>query len=277
MWQPMFPELEPDGRADHARHERRARRDVRRRPDARAARPRRLGTAWLERAADPAVWEAVRDDPERGAVGGALRRRGPSSSATSAQRSQVDRLLRGEQIEYVARDRDRPRRRRPHDRLRPPLRDLQARPPAHPRPGAGATASSPARTPVQLLVSGKAHPSDEAGKDVLQRLYGFKRTEAAIGDRFVFVEDYDLDVAAHLVSGCDVWINLPRPPMEASGTSGMKATFNGGLQLSVLDGWWAEAYDGQNGWAIPGDGDTDPDVVDDLRCASGSTTCSSTR
>ncbi len=78
----------------------------------------------------------------------------------------------------------------------------------------------------------------------------------------MIIEDYDLDVAAHLVSGCDVWINLPRRPMEASGTSGMKATFNGVLQLSVLDGWWAEAYNGENGWAIPGDGDGDADAVD---------------
>jgi starch phosphorylase len=76
------------------------------------------------------------------------------------------------------------------------------------------------------------------------------------------VEDYDIGIARQLVSGCDLWLNLPRKPMEASGTSGMKATFNGALQLSVLDGWWAEAYDGTNGWAIPGDGDDDPDVVD---------------
>lgn len=78
----------------------------------------------------------------------------------------------------------------------------------------------------------------------------------------MIVEDYDLDVSAHLVSGCDVWINLPRRPMEASGTSGMKATFNGVLQLSVLDGWWDEAYDGENGWAIPGEEDGDLDLVD---------------
>src|SRR4029077_13350708 len=95
-----------------------------------------------------------------------------------------------------------------------------------------------------------------------QRLFEFKRTEAPIADRVAILEDYDLDVAANLVSGCDVWINLPRRPMEASGTSGMKATFNGALQLSVLDGWWAEAYDGENGWAIPGDEDPDVDGAD---------------
>jgi len=92
----------------------------------------------------------------------------------------------------------------------------------------------------------------------MQRLYEFKRSDPAIADRLVVLEDYDLDVASHLVAGCDVWINLPRPLMEASGTSGMKATFNGAVQLSVLDGWWAEAYDGDNGFAIAGgvDGDT---------------------
>jgi starch phosphorylase len=83
-----------------------------------------------------------------------------------------------------------------------------------------------------------------------------------MAQRIVVVEDYDLDIARRLVGGCDVWINLPRKPLEASGTSGMKATFNGGLQLSVLDGWWEEAYDGTNGWAIPGDEDPDPAAAD---------------
>ena len=88
------------------------------------------------------------------------------------------------------------------------------------------------------------------------------KRDSELANRVVFVEDYDLDVARRLVSGCDVWVNLPRRPMEASGTSGMKATFNGLLQLSVLDGWWAEAYDGENGWAIPGDEDDDGEAAD---------------
>jgi starch phosphorylase len=78
----------------------------------------------------------------------------------------------------------------------------------------------------------------------------------------VFLDDYDLDVGARLVRGCDVWLNLPRPPLEASGTSGMKAAINGALQVSVLDGWWAEAYDGDNGWALPGEVDDDHDAQD---------------
>jgi alpha-glucan phosphorylase-like protein len=79
----------------------------------------------------------------------------------------------------------------------------------------------------------------------------------------IFLEDYDMRVAPSLVSGCDVWLNMPRPPMEASGTSGMKAALNGGLNLSVLDGWWSEGYNGQNGWAIDGSTLDDPRAQDD--------------
>ncbi len=116
--------------------------------------------------------------------------------------------------------------------------------------------------PAQLVIAGKAHPNDEPGKDALQRFYDFEHADAKVAGRVVIVEDYDIGIARHLVSGCDLWLNLPRKPMEASGTSGMKATFNGAIQLSVLDGWWAEGYDGTNGWAIPGDGDEDADTID---------------
>jgi starch phosphorylase len=104
---------------------------------------------------------------------------------------------------------------------------------------------------VQLLVSGKAHPKDDEGKRLVQELFGLKDRPGA-AERVVFLEDYDLGTAARLVRGCDVWVNVPRPPLEASGTSGMKNVLNGGLQLSVLDGWWAEGYDGFNGWALDG-------------------------
>jgi starch phosphorylase len=83
-----------------------------------------------------------------------------------------------------------------------------------------------------------------------------------VTERVVFLHEYDLAMAARLVRGCDLWLNLPRPPYEASGTSGMKAVFNGGLHLSVLDGWWAEAYDGSNGWALSGDVDPDSSAQD---------------
>jgi starch phosphorylase len=107
-----------------------------------------------------------------------------------------------------------------------------------------------AEQPIQLLISGTAHPRDEDAKRSIQRFFAGK-DRLHIGARTVFLDDYDMGIARRLVAGCDVWINLPRPPLEASGTSGMKSTLNGGLQLSVLDGWWAEAYDGDNGWAVP--------------------------
>jgi glycogen phosphorylase len=115
--------------------------------------------------------------------------------------------------------------------------------------------------PLQLVVAGKAHPTDDEAKRLLQELFVLKGAPEA-GGRAVFLHDYDLDLAARLVQGCDVWVNLPRPPLEASGTSGMKSAANGGLNLSVLDGWWAEGYDGTNGWALPGDVEGDPAAQD---------------
>ena len=105
---------------------------------------------------------------------------------------------------------------------------------------------------VQFLLAGKAHPSDDEAKGVVQELYRFKDAPH-VAQHVVYLHDYDLAMAARLVRGCDVWLNLPRPPFEASGTSGMKAVINGGINVSVLDGWWAEAYDGSNGWALPGE------------------------
>jgi glycogen phosphorylase len=115
---------------------------------------------------------------------------------------------------------------------------------------------------VQLFLAGKAHPRDDEAKRVLQHLFELKGA-SVFAERVVFLEDYDLATSSTLVRGCDVWLNLPRPPLEASGTSGMKSAVNGGLQLSVLDGWWAEAYDGANGWAIPGDVEADAEAQDD--------------
>ena len=106
--------------------------------------------------------------------------------------------------------------------------------------------------PVQFIFTGKAHPADDPGKLLLQEIYNFARNPE-FGGRIAFVEDYDMHVARYLVQGVDVWLNTPRKPMEASGTSGMKAAFNGVLNLSILDGWWAEAYNGCNGWVIETD------------------------
>jgi len=103
--------------------------------------------------------------------------------------------------------------------------------------------------PLQFVFAGKAHPRDEPGKRVLQQIAELMR-DPTFADKFVFVEDYDINVGRHFVQGVDVWLNNPRRPLEASGTSGQKVVLNGGLNLSVLDGWWAEAYDGLNGFAI---------------------------
>jgi starch phosphorylase len=105
------------------------------------------------------------------------------------------------------------------------------------------------RRPVQIVFAGKAHPADETGKRPLQRIYR-DAMDAGFGGRVAFVEDYDLHVAHFFVQGCDVWLNTPRVPLEACGTSGMKAAINGVPHLSVPDGWWPEAYSGSNGWMI---------------------------
>ncbi|MFZ0289472.1 MAG: alpha-glucan family phosphorylase [Candidatus Sulfotelmatobacter sp.] len=120
------------------------------------------------------------------------------------------------------------------------------------------------KRPVQFVFAGKAHPNDEPGKRVLQQIAELMRNPR-FADKFVFVEDYDINVGRYLVQGVDVWLNNPRRPLEASGTSGQKVVLNGGLNLSVLDGWWAEAYDGMNGFAI-GTGRTHSDMnVHDTR------------
>ncbi len=119
-----------------------------------------------------------------------------------------------------------------------------------------------ARRPLQLVFAGKAHPLDEPGKRVLQRIAELTR-DSRLRDRVVFIEDYDLNVGRYMVQGVDVWLNTPRRPLEASGTSGQKVVLNGGLNLSVLDGWWAEAYDGSNGFAIgPNRAHVDPEQHD---------------
>jgi glycogen phosphorylase len=111
--------------------------------------------------------------------------------------------------------------------------------------------------PVQFVFAGKAHPADEPGKEMIRQIEMYAR-QLDVRHRFVFLPDYDMQVARALYHGCDVWLNNPRRPMEACGTSGMKAALNGGLNLSVLDGWWDECFDGDNGWAVPS-ADDDPD------------------
>jgi starch phosphorylase len=118
------------------------------------------------------------------------------------------------------------------------------------------------RRPIQLVFAGKAHPHDEPGKQRLRQVAELTRHPRFAG-RVAFVEDYDINVGRHLVQGVDVWLNTPRRPLEASGTSGMKVVLNGGLNLSVPDGWWAEAYDGGNGFSIGvGETHTSPAIQD---------------
>ena len=221
---------------------------------------RYLGESWMRHSADPATWAGVDDIPDaelwaarraqRGALVDFIGRRSPS-----------DRLMRGDVAEYVdaARRAFDPdvltlgfaRRVATYKRL-----ELLTRDPEFTFSLLGG------ERPVQVVLAGKAHPRDEEAKRSLQRLFGLKYARV-IAERVVFLDDYDLASAALLVRGCDVWLNLPRPPLEASGTSGMKSAVNGGLQLSVLDGWWAEGFDGENGWGLPGDVDHDHHAQDE--------------
>jgi starch phosphorylase len=121
--------------------------------------------------------------------------------------------------------------------------------------------------PVQIVIAGKAHPADESGKQLIQQMVRFADQEA-VRHRIVFLPDYDMELAHALVQGCDVWLNNPLRPLEACGTSGMKSALNGGLNLSIRDGWWDEWYDGENGWQIPSaDGVADADRRDELESA----------
>jgi starch phosphorylase len=211
---------------------------------------RHLGEDWCARAEDPATWEGIDSIPDAELWATRERQRTDLVAFVRA-RSVADRLARGDLPEYVeaaARSFDPrvltigfARRVATYKRL-----DLLTRDPEW------TLALLGGEQPVQVVLAGKAHPRDDEAKHVLKSLFGLKHARI-IGERVVFLDDYDLSSAAWLVRGCDVWLNLPRPPLEASGTSGMKSAFNGGLQLSVLDGWWAEAYDGENGWGIGGE------------------------
>lgn len=122
--------------------------------------------------------------------------------------------------------------------------------------------------PVQLVIAGKSHPADDHGKRLIQQMVRFA-DDPAVRHRIAFLPNYDIAMAQALYPGCDVWLNNPLRPFEACGTSGMKSALNGGLNLSILDGWWDEWYDGENGWAIPtADGVDDPEHRDDLEAAA---------
>ena len=227
----------------------------------RALYERYLGEGWERRAGDPRTWEPVDEIPDAELWHARCTAR-ERLIAYVRSKSELDRLQRGEQIEYVrgaattldagALTLGFARRLALYKRVY-----LLAHDPER------ATRLLTREPAVQLVVAGKAHPKDEDGKNALRDVFALKRRSREAANRIVVLEDYDLSVARELVAGCDVWINLPRRPLEASGTSGMKTTFNGALQLSVLDGWWAEAYDGSNGWAINGHEGGDPAAADE--------------
>ncbi len=223
-----------------------------------------LGADWEHRAADPATWQGIDDIPDE-ALWEARQAQRASVVAMARERSVTDRLTRGETLDYVesaartfAEDvltigfaRRIATYKRLHLLAYEPERALRLLENEH---------------AVQVLLAGKAHPRDDAAKAALQNLFSL-RASPEISSRVAFIEDYDIALGQVLTAGCDVWVNVPRPPMEASGTSGMKSVLNGGLQVSVLDGWWAEGFDGDNGWAI--DGDTDGDeLAQDTRHAN---------
>jgi glycogen phosphorylase len=220
---------------------------------------RHLGEGWMARAAEPATWEGVDRIPDAELWEARYRQRTELIQVVRT-RSTNERLLRSDVREYVdaaqrAFDPDIltlgfARRIATYKRL-----DLLTRDPEWTARLLGG------ERPVQVVLAGKAHPRDEDAKRVLARLFGMKQAKI-VGSRVVFLDDYDLATAAWLVRGCDVWLNVPRPPLEASGTSGMKSAVNGGLQLSVLDGWWAEGFDGKNGWAMAGGVDDDAERQD---------------
>ncbi|MGH2892147.1 MAG: alpha-glucan family phosphorylase [Solirubrobacteraceae bacterium] len=226
---------------------------------------RHLPSDWCERATEPEVWAGVDQIPAEELW--QTRRRQRANLITFVRtRSVADRLVRGDLRGYVdaaARAFDPDvltigfaRRVATYKRLEILTRDPD-----------WTLRLLDGDRPVQVVLAGKAHPRDEEAKRTLQAVFGLK-VARVVGERVVFLDDYDLASGQALVRGCDVWLNLPRPPLEASGTSGMKSVFNGGVQLSVLDGWWAEAYDGANGWAISGEVDHDHHAQDERDAAA---------
>lgn len=223
---------------------------------------RYLGPDWLEHADDPEIWERVEaiPDDQLWTVRLHLKRKLVAYIRERARQhwqrgvwhpSQA--VASGVMLDPYALTIGFARRFAPYKRASLILRDLE---------WLRELVSNPEK-PVQIIFAGKSHPDHEAGKRLIQEVYQVvKRPE--FGGRLAFLEEYDMNLARYLVQGVDVWLNTPRRPNEASGTSGQKAAINGVLNFSVLDGWWREGYNGQNGWAIGRDNDyDDPDLQDE--------------
>jgi starch phosphorylase len=209
---------------------------------------RHLGTGWHEHSSEPRIWEGIEnvDDGELWETHLSLKQRllefvrvrATEQAERGGEPLEIQQRL-GRILSPDALTIGFARRFATYKRANLILTDIEK---------LASLANDPKR-PVQFLFAGKAHPQDEPGKRILQQIAYLMR-DRKFADRLVFVEDYDINVGRHLVQGIDVWLNNPRRPLEASGTSGQKVVLNGGLNLSVLDGWWAEAYDGLNGFAI---------------------------
>jgi starch phosphorylase len=220
-----------------------------------------LGSDWLERHDDPTLWDGVLaiPDGELWAVREGLRRylfafmRERARQRWTVERVSAPRVVAaGTLLDSDALTIGFARRFAGYKRSELVFQD----------PERLARILNAAERPVQIIFAGKAHPADDVGKHHLQRVYK-RALDSMFGGRVAFVDDYDLHVAHFLVQGCDVWLNNPRKPLEASGTSGMKAALNGVPHLSVADGWWDEGFNGVNGWVIDGGVTSDnPDAVD---------------
>ena len=258
MWREMFPQVAPDqvpiGAVTNAVHL-----PTWMAPPMRALLTRYFGGGWERHASDPAVWAGIDEIPDEELWAVRCQQRN-DLVALIRRKVVVDRLARGEELDLVRSGAEAfdpsfltvgfARRLATYKRL-----DLLL------HPAARALELLNHDQPTQFVFAGKAHPLDDAAKAIAERMFALKNSPG-VANRAVFIEDYDLSVADTLIAGCDIWLNLPRPPLEASGTSGMKAALNGCLNLSVLDGWWAEGFDGSNGWAINGDVDPDEGAKD---------------
>ena len=224
---------------------------------------RYLGPDWMEHADDPDVWELVNNipDDQLWSVRKHLKRKLVAYVREIGRRRwlrggwhPIQTIASGALLDPYALTIGFARRFAPYKRANLILRDVDRLLALLNRPG----------MPVQIIFAGKSHPDHEGGKLIIQEVYNaVKRAEG--GGRLVFLEDYDINLGRYLVQGVDVWVNTPRRPNEASGTSGEKAALNGVLNFSVMDGWWREGYNGQNGWAIGKDIDiADPDEQDRL-------------
>ena len=222
---------------------------------------RHLGPDWPARSATPGFWEAI-DGINDGELWETLQTLKTQLIETARRRAVQYATARGESPSFIALLRRAlspdaltigfARRFATYKRANLLLKDIDA---------VAALVNHPQR-PVQFIFAGKAHPHDNAGKDMLQQV-GRLMQDPRFAGKLLFLEDYDINVGRHLVQGVDLWVNNPRRPLEACGTSGQKVVLNGGLNLSILDGWWAEAYDGLNGFAIgAGETHTSVDVHD---------------